>query len=284
MTRAKVFSLALVLSSLVSCATTHDNFGEQKVVFKTLLSPDHPLLKHSVLIFGERSGAFAFCNGVYTAKGTILTSGHCIFDEFRYWLFLPQKISAANPFTEVHLRAVAVTKATRHPQFKGEPTEGIVEQDIGVMAFSPAEKSILEPAPVAYDKAISLAKAKTLQWDEERAFFEAAPANTINISGFRTDRDQILKGVFETNDVASYIGRIQTTDALLISLNPGTSIHSGVSGSGLFTEQDGKYTLVGIVSHYVPSLNLLAGFDLTQKKNNVDAWLKAIPADKAPQK
>src|SRR5687768_14239641 len=138
--------LLLLPLILFSCVTPRYNLEKQSVVFKSLLDAKHPLLTHTVLIFGERKGDFAFCNGVYIGDRQVLTSGHCIFNDFNYWVFVPKKLTAENPFTNIQLEAVKVLNARKHPNFTSGEADGIVKFDIGVMSTAAFTSEVMKAA------------------------------------------------------------------------------------------------------------------------------------------
>jgi len=246
---------------------------EQRVEFATLLAPEDPLVRSSVLIagMGERRDQIVLCNGVYFAQNQVLTAGHCLRDGFTYFAFVPVQVKRQNPYTYIRLEPAVVARQVQHQDFVFKFEEGLVESDIGLVFIEPPDFHLLKPVSLL-PPGKTLPPPQGIAWRAQSndAFFAIDPQNLVEVSGYKFERDQIAKGLNLIRDSANYVGPMPHTQSLLVSLNPGTSIHRGVSGSGLFWQDGDNYYLAGIVSVYYPGINLLTATNVAEFRK----WLR----------
>ena len=265
------FCIVLSSAILSSCVTTNP-VGKDTITFRTLMKQGDPLVHASLLVIGSTwNGSFAFCNGVYAKPGFVVTAGHCLLDEYNYHVFIPTVVRRKNPYTEIVLRAVKVTKIARHPKYFYSFSEGIIKNDIGLMTIQPDFKHVLKPVGFLPNSQ-KIKRPKSFKWDssQKSSYFSAAGGNQVDIVGYKIEKNQVTKGVYLIRDATNFVGEIKPYQSMLISLNPGTTIHKGVSGSGIFyTLKDTPY-LAGITSHFFPGVNLVSASEVS----HYDGWFR----------
>lgn len=261
--RSIIIFVALLSCFLSSCVSIR-TFEHDSIELKTLLSQDDPLVKASVVIVGlGENDQLAVCNGVYVRSGVIVTAAHCLLDGFSYSVFAPVALRRNNPFTHIKLQVVPVVKYLRHPKFKLDMEQGVVQHDIGLVRINLPKYHALEAVNIA-PASIKIVKPQSLTWKSgKHSYFEMDQGNQVTITGYKIEKDNILKGMFLVKDAANFIGPIAEFHSRLLALNPGTSVHRGVSGSGVFYRSQNRVYVVGVTSHFFPGVNLLSATDTT---------------------
>ncbi len=253
--RRLLFTLCGALC-LTACITTSP-VQDKPLSFTTLLSIDDPLIRSTVLIAGMAGSNFTFCNGVVIRPDVIATAGHCLMSDIDYFVLAPVKIQKEAPHTRVTFDFVPAERVLHHEQLELR-FGGVVTNDIGLVRFR-AKPSFLTQSAKLLPASESLKFPKSISWVETKdAHFRADRSNMAQIVSYKVERDAIVKEISLISDAATPLGRIPSTKAILIGINPGTTIHPGVSGSAVFYTHNGERYVIGLVSRFFLDLNLVS--------------------------
>ncbi len=255
------FFLLLFSMIVSSCASTSHQITNQTFHLLSYLAVDDPTLAASVLIVGRDDEAFTVCNGVYLGKRRVATAGHCLNTLGDFDVFIAVNVTSEAPFSRVRLQAVPAKLSHIHPKFKIDQRQGRIAYDYAELLLEKEPPDVVKAAPRQSAEQSDLGPPATLSWQQQTASFSATPKNTMKLTGFRIEKEGPQNGFFLLADAVSFAGVMSEIHGLMLTTNPGTNIHRGVSGSGVYQSIGGRDYFVGIASHHIPEVGIVVATD-----------------------